>query len=207
MNKLANKDISVLFSRASDEWATPRDILKDLGTTHDIAVDVACRSVNRGFPVALAIDKGIDGLKFPWHEIPSVKNDNKAVFCNPPHSQIVDWIEKVIAESDEGVRGIMLIPASTGTDHWHDLVLPNAYEIQEVLHRIYFWGKIKIPNQPKNTPKDQIKYTLGYAPATFDSAVVIFDKSKPRLGGKPLRTEYIQPKDREKKRIAYVNGI
>jgi hypothetical protein len=193
-------DISILFSKNSDEWGTPPDLATDLGTTHGITVDVACRSTNAKYPIALAIDKGIDGLKFPWHEIPSIQNGN-AAFCNPPHSTIVQWITKVIDESDEGVKTVMLIPASTGTDHWHNLVLPNAVEIQEVKHRISFYGRIKIPNQPKDMPKEDIKYKMGYAPATFDSAIVIFDRSRPRIGGKPLRTEYIQPKERKYDRI------
>jgi len=125
-----SRDISALLSRNSDEWATPQILADDLGKTHNIAVDVACRSINAKFPIALAIDKGIDGLKFAWHEIPAII-DGAASFCNPPHSTIEQWIQKSIDESDYGVRSVMLIPASTGTDHWHDLVLPNAVEIQE----------------------------------------------------------------------------
>ena len=192
-----SRDISALLSRNSDEWATPQILADDLGKTHNIAVDVACRSINAKFPIALAIDKEIDGLKFPWHEIPAIV-DGAASFCNPPHSTIEQWIQKSIDESDYGVRSVMLIPASTGTDHWHDLVLPNAVEIQEVRHRISFFGKIKIKGQPKDLPADQIQYKMGYAPATFDSAIVIFDASRPRINGRPLRTEYIQPKDRIK---------
>jgi hypothetical protein len=189
------KDATITFSHNSDEWCTPKDLCEDLGATHNIVADVACRSTNAKYPIALAIDKGVDGLRFPWHEIPAL-SEGAAAFCNPPHSTIDQWIQKSIEESDFETRVIMLIPASTGTDHWHDLVLPNAVEIQEVKHRISFFGKIKIKGQSKDLPKDQVQYKMGYAPATFDSAIVIFDQSRPRAGGRPLRTEYIQPKER-----------
>jgi hypothetical protein len=191
-------DISILFSRNSDEWGTPPDICKDLGEAHNIKVDVACNTVNAKYPVALARDAGIDGLCVPWHEIKAVK-EGYACFCNPPHSTLSKWVEKAIMEARADVRTVMLIPASTGTDHWHNLVLPNAVEIQEVKHRISFFGKVKLPKQPKDLPKEQIQYKMDYAPATFDSAILIFDNSRPRTPqGRPWRTEYIQPKDRKK---------
>jgi hypothetical protein len=190
------RDISALLSKNSDEWSTPEDITNDLGVTHGLGMDVACRSHNAKFPVALAIDIGLDGLKVPWNQTKAVK-DGLGAFCNPPHSNIVEWIKKSIIESRHDVKVVMLIPASTGTDHWHNLIIPNAVEIQEVKHRISFYGKIKMPDQPKDLPKDQIQYKMGYAPSTFDSAVVIFDNSRPRVGNRPLRTEYIQPKDRK----------
>jgi site-specific DNA-methyltransferase (adenine-specific) len=191
------KDISVLFSKASDNWETPKDIIEDLIATEGIAVDTACTTQNARLPVALAIDMGLNGLTIPWYRIPVLRNGGSA-FCNPPHSQIIQWITKAVEESRKGVKVVMLIQANTDTDHWHDLVLPNAAEIKEVKHRIHFRGRIKVPKQPKDLPKDQIQYAIGVAPAPFASAIVIFDTSMPRVGGRPLRTEYIQPKERKK---------
>lgn len=187
----------ITFSHNSDEWETPADIIADLVASEGIAVDTACNSKNMKLPVGLCIDQGVDGLVFPWHQIPVLK-DGGAAFCNPPHSKIVKWIEKCIGESRRGVKVVMLIPASTGTKHWHHLILPFAVEIKEVEGRICFKGRIKSPGQPKDLPKDEIKYKIGTAPATFDSAIVTFDISRPRVNGGPLRTEYVQPKDRKK---------
>jgi phage N-6-adenine-methyltransferase len=193
MGGVRMKGQEALFSHNSDEWSTPADLFLDLQQTHNIQVDTACRSENAKCKNALMIDRGIDGLKFPWHEIPSLQQGASS-FCNPPHSTIDEWIDKNIDESKQGVRAVMLIPANIDVDWWHLKVIKNAAEIYEVWHRVHFYGKIKVPKQPKDTPKDQIKYMMGTAPSPFASAIVVFDTSVPR---NKERKEYIQMRDRK----------
>jgi phage N-6-adenine-methyltransferase len=187
------KGQEALFSHNSDEWETPKILFQDLQQTHNIQVDTACRSTNAKCKMALTIDRGIDGLKFPWHEIPVLQKGASA-FTNPPHSTVDEWIAKAIDESREGIKVVMLIPANIDTSWWHSLVRPCAAEIYEVLHRVHFYGRIKVPKQPKDTPKDQIKYEMGTAPAPFASAIVVFDTSVPR---NVERKQYVQVRDRK----------
>jgi phage N-6-adenine-methyltransferase len=188
------KGQDALFSRASDEWETPPDIFNDLNAEFNFTLDPACRSDNAKCAMKCAIDKGVDGLTTSWSQF------SKSAFVNPPHSRITKWIEKSIIESAGGCQVVMLIPCATGNGWWHDLVLPNAYEIREVRGRIHFKGRIKKPGQ-KGVPKEKAVYIIGIAPGTFDSAIVIFNGRQEN--GKPRRTEYIQPKHRSKKNEQY----
>lgn len=57
-----------------------------------------------------------DGLTQPW---------NGRVWCNPPYSQIREWVAKAWAESDDAELIVMLLPANrTEQGWWQDLVEP-----------------------------------------------------------------------------------
>lgn len=42
------------------------------------------------------------------------------VFCNPPYSDVTSWVRKAIAEADDGIRSLLLVPNSTDTAWWHE---------------------------------------------------------------------------------------
>jgi hypothetical protein len=111
---------AVLFSSASDRWATPKAVYEALDSEFQFNFD----------PCPLDGDR--DGLAPLWTEW-----SGKRVFCNPPYGPgIGDWIKRGI----EAECAVFLIPARTDTRWFHDLVLPKAREIRFLRGRLKFGG-------------------------------------------------------------------
>ena len=111
----------VLFSSASDRWATPPDVYAALNAEFDFNFD----------PCPLDGDKdGLSTLFTEWK--------GKRVFCNPPYDRgsMMKWLERGL----EAEIAVFLIPARTDTKWFHDLVLPNAREIRFLKGRLKFGG-------------------------------------------------------------------
>jgi phage N-6-adenine-methyltransferase len=160
---------TALFSRASDEWETPQWLFDLMDQEFHFQVDAAASPDNNKTPISI----GYDSLTINWVEwFGSVE-----FWLNPPYSKIAAFMKKAYDESQKGATVVCLIPARTDTRYWHDYVM-KAHEIRFVKRRVSFYGKIKVPGQPKDTPKDQIKYMMGWAPAPFPSVIVIFDQSR-----------------------------
>lgn len=92
---------NVLFSRESDNWATPDFI-------YNYFVGV------RGFfdPCPFSLVPEFDGLSIDWE-----KNN----FVNPPYSSICKWVEKSIFEIRKGNNVVLLIPSRTDTKYFRAL--------------------------------------------------------------------------------------
>lgn len=60
-------------------------------------------------------------------------------FCNPPYSQIEDWIHKAFYQSKKNnVDGLLLVNANTSTRWWKKYVTETNAEVCPVDHRIKF---------------------------------------------------------------------
>ncbi len=120
----------VLFSSASDRWATPPDVYAALNAEFDFNFD----------PCPLDGDKdGLSTLFTEWK--------GKRVFCNPPYGPgIGEWLKRGF----EAEIAVFLIPARTDTRWFHDIVLPNAREIP--LHQRPF--EIRRSEQRRTLPFD-----------------------------------------------------
>lgn len=97
-----------------DDWATPSYILQPLIEEFDFNFD----------PCPLAHDLTLwDGLQIDWEE----RN-----FINPPYSleQKTAFIKKGVEESKKGKLCVFLIPVSTSTKLFHDVIKPNAKDIR-----------------------------------------------------------------------------
>lgn len=113
----------VLFSQASDRWATP------------IAVYDALHAEFRFDFDPCPLDGSNDGLATSWV--------GKRVFCNPPYGPgIADWLKRGL----EADLAVFLIPARTDTRWFHSLVLPNASEIR------FLRGRLKFGDAKKDAP-------------------------------------------------------
>lgn len=78
----------------------------------------------------------------------------QTVFCNPPYSEISDWVEKAYRESrTDRTVVVLLIPARTDTRYFHNFIYQRA-EIR------FIRGRLKYSNSKYNSP--------------FPSMVVIF---------------------------------
>ena len=67
---------------------------------------------------------------------------NSVCFINPPYSRKLKeaFVNRAIIESKKGKICVMLLPVSTSTKLFHDVIKPNAKEIRFVKGRIKFIG-------------------------------------------------------------------
>lgn len=130
----------------SDNWKTPKAFYDKLDSEFHFDFDPCPYS--EGEPV-------FDGLSVPW---------GRANFVNPPYSRKLKtaFVQKALEESRSGKRVVLLLPVSTSSALFHDVIKPNAKEIRFVRGRIAFEGI--------NTKGELVKNKCG----TFDSMVVIF---------------------------------
>ena len=129
-------------NEASDHWATPKWLYNKLDNEFNFDFD----------PCPLNAD--FNGLEIEWG------NSN---FVNPPYNRKDKplFIEKAFSEALFGKLSILLIPVSTSTKIFHDLILPFA-EIKFLKGRVAFEGI--------NTKREFVKNTKG----KHDSMIVIF---------------------------------
>ena len=127
-----------------DDWATPDYFYNELNKEFDFNFD----------PCPLF--STFDGLIIEWKE----RN-----FINPPYSQKLKeaFVKKAVEESKKGKLCVCLIPVSTSTKLFHDVIKPNANEIRFIRGRIKFVGI--------NTFGVRVSEKVGM----HDSMVVVFD--------------------------------
>ena len=68
------------------------------------------------------------------------------VFCNPPYSQIAQWVEKAYRESQQDeTLVVLLIPARTDTRYFHEFIYHRA-ELR------FIKGRLKFGNAKNSAP-------------------------------------------------------
>jgi len=148
MEKKANRQKN---PSKNNHWKTPDYIYGPLDEEFDFDFD----------PCPLRHDTSLwNGLEIEWGE----RN-----FVNPPYSakEKTDFVLKAIEESKKGKLCVLLIPVSTSTKLYHDIIEPNKTEIRFVKGRIKFIGYGQGGNFLKNSP------------AMHDSMIVVFDGRNP----------------------------
>lgn len=130
-----------------DDWATPPDFYNKLNEEFEFDFDPC--------PLQHNVEEW-DGLKIEWGR----KN-----FINPPYSRVIKdkFVVKALEESKKGKLCVLLLPVSTSTKLFHDVIQPNATEIRFIRGRIKFHGV--------NTFGIHVTDVAGM----HDSMVVIFD--------------------------------
>ena len=135
-----------------DDWGTPKEFYDKLDKEFNFNFDPC--------PLNHNLDLW-DGLKIDW----KARN-----FINPPYSNKKEsgylkesFVKKAIEESRGGKLCVMLLPVSTSTKLFHNIILPENPEIRFIFKRIKFCGV--------NTKGE---YVTTKAPM-HDSMVVIFD--------------------------------
>ena len=131
----------------SNNWGTPPEIYNVLNEEFNFTFDPC--------PLNHNIEEW-DGLEIEWRE----RN-----YINPPYSRKLkeQFVKKAINESKKGKLCVMLLPVSTSTKLFHDVILPNKTDIRFIKGRVKFHGV--------NTHGE---YVTNKAPM-HDSMVVIFD--------------------------------
>ena len=107
------RDQSIHFSSGKDDWETPHKLYAALHNEFDFELDPCCSPENKKCDIYITTD----GLTEDWL--------GKRVFCNPPYSNLKEWVAKCHAESLRGSLVVMLIPARTDTKVWHRYIWDN----------------------------------------------------------------------------------
>ena len=136
----------VMFSSATDNWATPQDFFDKLNDEFHFTLDVCADETNH--KCEHYYTKEIDGLSRPWIG---------TIWCNPPYgSKISEWVRRAHFSSHIGsATVVMLLPARTDTRWFHE----------------YIYNK---PNTEIRFIKGQLKFGGCKNSAPFPSMVVIF---------------------------------
>lgn len=141
----------VMFSSNSDEWATPEDFFNMINQEFHFNLDPCATSENHKCEKFFTMEQ--NGLNMDW--------GGYRVFCNPPYSNIAEWVAKCYEEGcKENTLVCMLIPARTDTRYFHDYIL-NRSEVRFIKGRLKF-------GQSKN-------------PAPFPSMLVVFYGAKVKI--------------------------
>ena len=126
-----------------DNWATPKEVYDKLDAEFHFDFD----------PCPLFSKE--DGLIIKW---------GKRNYVNPPYSRKLKegFIRRAFEESKKGNLCVMLLPVSTSTKIFHEIIYPNA--------EIRFWkGRINFLANGKQNDK--------YKSGQMDSMIVIFNPS------------------------------
>lgn len=116
----------VMFSSASDEWATPVEFFRALDAEFHFTLDVCATAENAKCRNFFTVDD--DALAQSW---------NGVCWCNPPYGrQIGVWVKKA---AESGATVVMLLPARTDTKWFHEYIYGKA-EIRFVRGRLKFGG-------------------------------------------------------------------
>lgn len=107
----------VMFSSATDNWSTPKDVY--------VALDAEFNFNDDPCPL-----NGSGGLEREW---------GGATFVNQPYSELKLWIKKGYEEAQKGKTIVFLIPSRTDTKWWHEYVM-KAKEIRFIKGRLKFGG-------------------------------------------------------------------
>lgn len=121
----------------SDEWTTPDKFFDQLDAEFGFTIDVAATKENA--KVGRYFTQEEDGLKQNW--------GGHRVWCNPPYSGIVDWVNKAHDEAKDALI-VMLLPVRTDTDWFHSL-LNAGVEIRWLRKRVKFEFEGKVAGSPR----------------------------------------------------------
>ena len=132
----------------SDNWETPKSLYNELNKEFNFDFD----------PCPICFDEITpenDGLLIEWGE----RN-----FVNPPYSRKLKelFVCRSLDESKKGKLCVLLLPVSTSTKLFHDIVQPNAKEIRFLRGRVKFKGFCSDGSPSKGA-------------GMHDSMVVVFD--------------------------------
>jgi|TARA_R110000787_G_scaffold180472_1_gene292598 site-specific DNA-methyltransferase (adenine-specific) len=111
---------------ASDNWATPKELYDSLNKEFGFDFD----------PCPLIYGEVSDdknGLLIDW---------GKVNFVNPPYSRKLkeSFVKRAVEFSNQGRTCVLLLPVSTSTKLFHDVIKPNADEIRFLRGRVKFIG-------------------------------------------------------------------
>ena len=136
--------MNVHFSSRKDDWATPWPLFRACEKAYGpFSLDVCATAANA--KCVRFFNPEDNGLIQPWHGV---------CWMNPPYGrEIGHWVEKAVAEAQNGSRVVCLLPARTDTAWWHGSVLPHGH--------VHFL-------------RGRVRFEGAKHPAPFPSSIVVF---------------------------------
>jgi site-specific DNA-methyltransferase (adenine-specific) len=124
------ESLKMMFSSATDMWATPQSFFDELNNEFHFTLDPCATKANAKCNKFYTIDE--DGLQQDWK--------GEVVFCNPPYGKMISsWVRKCSQESKKPNTTIVaLLPARTDTRYFHDYIYGKAKEIRFIKGRLKF---------------------------------------------------------------------
>ena len=146
-NSFAVMASSARWGTGTDVWPTPQTFFDTINAEFSFTLDVCALQENTKCTEFYSPEQ--NGLTQEWRG---------TCWCNPPYSQLREWITKARQEAEKGATVVMLIPARTDTRAWHEHIFGN-------------------PNVEVRFIKGRIVYQKR-TPSPFPSAVIIFRPGK-----------------------------
>lgn len=137
---------AVMFSSATDLWATPQWLFDDFNAEFGFTLDACALPSNA--KCAKYFTPEVDGLAQDWA--------GEVVWCNPPYGrEIGKWVKKCAEEAKKNNTTVVaLLPARTDTKWFHEYIYHKA----EV---VFLRGRLKFGDAKNSAP--------------FPSMIVIFN--------------------------------
>ena len=157
---------SALFSRASDEWSTPRDLYASLDAEFGFTLDAAATTENTCSPTCLT--RVENALLARWGLVPSHRAGPPVVWLNPPYSKVRLFMQKAAAEAARGCTVVCLVPSRTDTRWFHDYVWDVTTNAPRGARRS------RRPHVEVRFLRGRLKFGDGTGSAPFPSMLVIF---------------------------------
>jgi phage N-6-adenine-methyltransferase len=126
--------MSVHFSSATDNWATPQDLFDKLNDLYQFELDVCASKENAKCKRFFTVEQ--DGLAQDW---------KGSCWMNPPYGrEIGKWMAKAYESSKIGAKVVCLVPARTDTAWWHDYAMNGEIT--------FLKGRLKFGNSKNSAP-------------------------------------------------------
>jgi phage N-6-adenine-methyltransferase len=126
--------MSVHFSSATDNWATPQDLFDKLNDVYHFELDVCASKENAKCKTFFTVEQ--DGLAQDW---------KGSCWMNPPYGrEIGKWMAKAYESSKTGAKVVCLVPARTDTVWWHDYAMNGKIT--------FLKGRLKFGNSKNSAP-------------------------------------------------------
>ena len=143
----------VMFSSKTDLRETPQILFDQLNNEFHFNLDVCALPENT--KCAAYYTPEMNGLVQPWYG---------NCWCNPPYGRkIGEWVKRAHNYAMEGITTVMLLPARTDTQWFHDYILNPKREIR------FIRGRLKFGDSKNSAP--------------FPSMVVVFRPKMEMLEG------------------------
>jgi site-specific DNA-methyltransferase (adenine-specific) len=125
--------LSSKFGSAKQDWETPSELFDPINYEFQFTLDAAASPSNAKVKNFITAEQ--DGMAADWGK--------NTVWLNPPYGdrqrKLSDWVKKSAQAARAGATVVMLIPARTNTNWFHDICLKHA-EVRFVRGRPKFVG-------------------------------------------------------------------
>jgi phage N-6-adenine-methyltransferase len=115
---------------SNDNWTTPKWLFNYLDRRFDFKLDAAASAENHLVPFFYTEES--NGLDSPW-------SSDGWTFCNPPYSNVAEWVRKAAKELTlHNRRSLLLVPVRSDQAWWHEYAISGIAAIEWYQGRISF---------------------------------------------------------------------